>query len=289
MSDRREGRPGRLRAAARFAWTNLDALLVVIGAAVVFALDLTSTVDPDVVGSATLALLGVIAFVLLRDRRERAPLLEFRERVDRTLGDFEDLKQLAHDALSEHSYEVISQTAEWDITTRDSVVSTVTRRVQFTRGQVSTMEDWCSGPGKLEAWHGLWRFPDQGDDEWVKAKGIHKTEVGGGIKKIFALPHEHGRTDQLEWRVERRARGRFPGSSESISVQAFGSTADHPTTIRVTWPKGWRPRAVALRYGGDRRKLLEVLPAPGDPERMRIEEEITDLSRHGVVELSWTW
>jgi hypothetical protein len=272
-----------------FVWTNLDAFLVMAAAGVVFVLDLISAVGQEVVGSVTLALLGVTAFVLLRDRRERAPLLEFRERVDQTLGEFEVLKQLASDAMSEHPYEVLSQVSEWDITSRDSVLATTTRRVQFTRGNISTMEDWCSGPGKLNEWRGKWRFPDQDDTEWVKAKGIHKTEIDGGIKKIFALPHEHARTDQLDWRVERCARGRFPGRSESISLRSIGSTADQTATVRVTWPKGMRPRGVALRCGDQGRVALEVVPDPGDPERMRVEEEITDLSRHGSVVLSWTW
>lgn len=278
-----------LKIAGSFVWTNLDAVLVIVGAAVVFALDLTSTVDQEVVGSATLALLGVTAFVLLRDRRERAPLIEFRARVDRTLGEFEALKQLASDALSEHPYDVLAQESEWDITSRDFVLATTTQRVQFTRGNVSTMEDWCSGPGKLKEWQGHWRFPDQDNTEWVKAKGIHKTEIDGGLKKIFALPHEHARTDQLDWRVERQARGRFPGSSESISVRSEGSAADHPMTVRVTWPKGVRPRGVALRCGDQNRVALELTPVPGDPDRLRVEEAITDLSRHGNAVLSWTW
>jgi hypothetical protein len=279
----------RLKHLAGLALTNLDALLVIIAAAVVLALDLTSTVDQEVVGSATLALLGLTAFVLLRDRRERAPLIEFRERVDHTLGEFEALKRLASDAMSEHPYEVLSQVSEWDITSRDSVLATTTRRVQFTRSNVSTMEDWCSGPGKLKEWRGKWRFPDQDDTEWVKAKGIHKTEIDGGIKKIFALPHEYARTDQLDWRVERCARGRFPGRSESISVRSVGSKADHTTTVRITWPKGMRPRGVALRCGDQNRVALELAPDPGDPERMRVEKEIPDLPRHGSVAFSWTW
>ncbi len=278
-----------LKSAAGFAWRNLDALLVIAAAAVVFVLDLTSSVDQEVVGSATLALLGVTAFVLLRDRRERAPLIEFRERVDATLGEFEDLKRLASDALSEHPYDVLSQTSEWDIVTRDTALATTTKRVQFTRGNISTMEDWCSGPGKLRKWRGRWRFPDQDETEWVDAKGIHKTEIDGGIKKIFALPHEHARTDQLDWRVERHGEGRFPGSSESISVRSEGSRVDHPMTIRVTWPKGVRPRGVALRCGEQGRVALELIQDPGDPERLRAEEVITDLARHGIVALSWTW
>jgi hypothetical protein len=282
-------RESRFKRAVGFTWTNLDALLVIVAAAVVFALDLTSTVEQEVVGSATLALLGVTAFVLLRDRRERAPLIEFRKRVDHTLGEFDDLKRLASDALSEHPYDVLSQVSEWDISSRESVLATTTQRVQFTRGNVSTMEDWCAGPGKVKEWRGLWRFPDQDESEWVKSKGIHTTEIDGGVKKIFALPHEHARTDQLDWRIERSTRGRFPANSESISVRSAGSTADHPVTVRVTWPKGIRPRGVALRCGDEGRRTLELVPVPGDPERMRVEEDLVDLSRHGVVVLSWTW
>jgi hypothetical protein len=278
---------GKVRRGARFVWTNLDAALVVVVATVVFVLDLLSEVDQEVVGSATLALLGATAFVLLRDRRERVPLLEFRERVDETLGEFEALKQVASDALCELPYEVLSQSSEWDILSRDESIARTNQRLRFTRGYVSTMENWCSGTGDLQGWWGHWKYPD--NDAWIEAEGIHASEIDGGTKKIFALPQEHSREDQIDWCVTRQGTGRFPAKSESISVRPLAPGADHPRRLRMIWPAGILPRSVSLRYGTQKRIPLEPLFTGGPAPRAYIEQEITELSRHGIVELTWTW
>jgi hypothetical protein len=277
----------RLRRAARFTWRNLDALLVIVAAGVIVALDLLNRVEPAVVRSATLALLGITAFVLLRDRSERAVLLDFRRRADRALGDLQALSKVANDALSELPYEVLTQTCEWDILSRDQSVATSTVRLRFTRGAISTLESWCGGTGELLDWSAWWKYPD--DSQWNKAEGIHKAEVEGGTKNIFALSREHSRDEVIDWHVRREARGRFPTRSESVSIRPLVPNVDHPRQMRLFWPAGIPPMSVSLRYGNQKGISLKPL-FNGDPvPRAYVAADLQELSRYGIAEIAWTW
>jgi hypothetical protein len=286
---------GRVQRAAKFARANIDTLLAIVAAAVFFVLDLFSVVDTTTVSSATLALLGVVAFVLLRDRGEREALFGSRQHLDRvlaglepSLSELDDLKQIAEDALCELPYEVLSQTCEWDISSRDRSVAITTLRVRFIRGYISTMENWCRGSGKLEEWQGFWKFPR--DAGWNEAEAIHEDgDVDGGTKKIFALDREHSRNDVIDWRVRRVAVGRFPKSSESVSLQPLAPEADHPRRLRVVWPADRPPASVSLRYGQQETIALRPSRTEDDPPRALVEQEINDLVRHGRVQVTWIW
>lgn len=272
----------------RWIGRNLDALLVISGASVVFALDLSSDLDPQVVGSATLALLGVTAFVLLRDRSERKPLLEFRDRASTALGELDGLKEIAGDALCELPYEVVSQTCEWDIRDRNLSITTTTQRLRFVRGYISTMESWCRGPGGLRTWTGSWKFPQ--DEHWNVADPIHEiADVEGGTKKIFVLAHEHARNDRIDWRVIREVEGGFPRSSESVGLLPLAPEADHPRLLRVIWPADAKPSSVSLRYGQQEMVPVALSHTEAEEPRAYVEKEINELVRHGKVEVIWTW
>jgi hypothetical protein len=278
---------GRLRRATTYVRENYDALLVAVGAAVVFALDLVSKVDKETVGSATLALLGVTAIVLLRDRAERALLLEFRERANGALGNLDALNRLASDSLSELPFEVLSQVCVWDIFSRDRSAATSTLRIRFTRGGVSTMEGWYSGQGELCDWRGYWKYP--GEEQWNEAKGIHSLEVEAGTKKIFALGREHSRGDVIDWHARREAVGQFPAHSESVSVLPLDPNVDHPRQIKVFWPPGVTPTSVFLRYRSRTGIPLSPSSDAGNPPRLYVEQYIEDLARQGSAELGWIW
>ena len=124
---------GRERAGAvgEFLWKNLDAILVIAVATGVLVLHVLDKVDAEAVGSVTLAMLGVTAFVLIRDRNSRAEL--------------DELRQLAIDAQSELPYDIVWQKNEWDIKDRKQATIRLTQRLRFTRNEVFTLPHRSSG------------------------------------------------------------------------------------------------------------------------------------------------
>jgi len=221
----------KLRTAAKFAWKNADAVLVMVVAAGVIIAEVAGHPSTEVVDAAILVLLGATAFVLLRDR-------EGRDQLD-------DLRQLASDALSDRPYGVVWQKNEWDIKDRERSTMRMTQQLRFTRNDVSTIAHWNQGDGTIERYSAKWRRPD--GSRWIPAKKIHEFPIHNGEKVIYSLEEEHCRGDMLDWWVERDALGRFPGVHETASLEARANS-DHPRVMHIVWPSDSPPSHVEIRF-----------------------------------------
>lgn len=260
---------GKLRALRAFIWENLDALLVIAVAFGVLVVEIVGEPEPELVDSAVLAVLGVTAIVLLRDRRHRVALDEVRE--------------LAGDAISDRPYEVVWQKNHWDLKDRENTTIKVTERLRFTRNDVATIAHWSRGDGEDTRNDARWRRSE--DTPWISAKRIYDFPVRGGAKVIYCFDEEHSRGDMLDWCIERDAVGRFPTTHESIALQAR-TKSDHPRVISITWPPEAPPSHVEIRHGG--KPARQIAPALKDG-RACVEEKIAGLEIGEEVEVAWTW
>lgn len=253
----------------KFIWKNVDAFVVIVVAGGVVVADVVGKASPDAVDSAILAVLGVTAIVLLRDRASRDGL--------------DDLRRLAGDAISDRPYEVVTQDNHWDLTARDRTTVRVTEQLRFTRNDVSTIADWSTGDGEVVRYDAKWKRP--GNRTWIPAQKIHKFPIRNGEKVIYSLDEEHCRGDMLDWFVEREAVGRFPGTHESVSLSAR-TKSGHPRIMRITWPQGVNPANIEIRYKGQPAHRLSPRRKNG---RAYVEETISELPVGEAVEIAWTW
>lgn len=239
-------------------------------AAVVVALDIVvPDLDPQVVSSATLALLGVTAFVLLRDRRGRAELA--------------DLRQVAADALNDLPYDIIWQDNEWDIRDRQNATIRMTQRLRFTRNEVSTLPHWSSGDGDITRCVATWRR--RSGDAWIEAPEIHELGTRNGKRILFSLGEEHSRGDMLDWCVERDAVGRFAGAHEEVTHEAKTDT-EFPRRVRIYWPPGEPPSHIEMRLGGQPARRLQGKAEDG---RIVVDETVVRLRKGERFVVSWNW
>lgn len=260
---------GKAKAFRKFIWENLDPLLVIVAAFGIVILDVAGASNPDLVASAILALLGVMAIALIRDRTEQL--------------DLDDLRQLASDAVSDRPYEVVWQTNEWELKDRVNTTVRVTEQLRFTRNDVSTIADWSTGDGTVARYSAKWRRTEHAP--WIPATMIYKFPIRNGEKVIYSLDEEHSRGDMLDWCIERDAVGRFPTNHESVSLRAR-TRADHPRVMRITWPRKDAPSHVEIRCEGKPARTLSTKRKRG---RRYIEEKIAGLSVGEAVVIGWTW
>jgi len=253
----------------KFVWKNLDALFVVVVAFGILVVEVIGKPARDVVDSAILALLGVTAIVMLRDRIGRDEL--------------EELSQIASDALTDLPYAIVWQVHEWDIRSRDQTVAQVKERLRFTRNSVSTISDWSSGAGKVEAYRGKWRRSE--GDVWIDAEMIHTFPIDNGEKVLHCLDEEHSRGDMLDWWIEWDSLGRFPKPHESVSVEARAKS-DHPRVLRIKWPADARPSHVEVRSDGRPARPLAIGEKDGRPF---VEEKVANLPVGDYVKIAWNW
>jgi hypothetical protein len=257
-------------AAARFVVEYLDGILVIAIAAVVAYLDITNPdLDAQKVSSATLALLGATAFILMRDRRSRA--------------DLSDLRKIAADALSDLPYDIVWQVNEWELKDRERATVRMRRGVRFIRHQESTMAHWSSGPGEITRCEAKWRR--NAKKSWNEAKEIDSISVRRGKKRTFSLGMEQARGDRLEWCVEMDVLGRFSGANQSVTHEAKVAS-DYPRSVRIVWPADERPRDVVMTLGD--RPASELRPKTRK-RRAYIEETVGRLSAGEEFKISWIW
>lgn len=263
----------RLKAAVDFAWTNADATFVIVVGLGVAALEIFGSPSKEVVDGAILGLLGVTAIVLLRDRAER----------QQEHGDLAALKQLANDAISDRPYEVVWQDNHWDLADRDRSIVTQAEQIRFTRLDVATNFQWSRGDGDCESSSARWRRDKKG--QWIPAKKIYEFAVRSGVKEIFCFDEEHGQGDMLEWFTERVFTGRFPAQHEGVELHTRVK-ADHPRTMKITWPPGITPTHVEIRLGTTPARTLKPRKKEG---RCFVEEKVAGLPVGEVARIDWTW
>ena len=259
----------KARAVGRYVWRNLDALLVIVAAAVVLAIEVVGSPNPRLIDSVILALLGISAFALLRDRAHQVRL--------------DELQQLAGDAMSDRAYEVVWQENEWDIRDRANATIRVTEQLRITHDEVATIAHWSRGDGEDTRNDARWRRSDK--SPWIDAKAVYEFPVRNGRKVIYCFDEEHRRGDMLEWCIERDAVGRFPTEHEGVELKAR-TRSDHPRVMRILWPAASPPSHVEIRHGNHPART--ILPRKKNG-RLVVEEKIAGLAIGESVELAWTW
>jgi hypothetical protein len=277
----------RAERAARFAVRNLDALFIIALAAVVFVLEIRGNPDREVIDATLLALLGVMAFVLLRDRHDRRRIDEIVSFVEEVRGNRSRVAEIAafvEDLRSDRPYQVHSDVNSWVIDEGGRRATfTKTQGLVFTRNKVCTMEHWCTGTvGTVKKCRAEWRLRD--GEQWEPVDSIHDFGIDSGRKYIFCLDTERSRGDGLHWRVSRELHDRFPNQRETVSLRL--QTPTHRPRMRVVWPLDREPRVVEMLHDGA--SATQLTPLRNEEGRLYVDEQLPS-GADSLVKIEWTW
>lgn len=260
----------KAKAVGRFSLRNSDALFIILVAAGVLVLEVVGNPKREVVDSTILALLGVMALVLLRDRHGRRKL--------------DEITAFVQDLLNDRPYEVQAEQNCWVIDDGgQSATVSKTQRLLFTRNKICTLEHWCTGVGSVESCQAEWRLNEK--NRWLRANTIHDFAIDNGRKYIFSLDTERSRGDALQWRITRQVRGRFPDPRESVSLKLQAPT--HRPRMRVVWPRDREPHLVEIMHDDGPKRTLE--PQRDKDGRLYVDEELAPGAANSLARIEWTW
>jgi hypothetical protein len=216
----------RLVAAGRFVWTNLDALFVMLAAAVALFLELLGRPDQALIDSVILALLGTTALVLLRDRQSRSRL--------------KDLVAFVEDLRSDRPYEVRSETNRWDIDEGGEFATfTKTQELRFTRNEVCVLEHWCTGTGEVKECHAEWRLDTE------RSRGdVLQWRVTRKLKNSFPSKRE-------------AVSLRLQAPTHSPRMRVVWPRDREPQQIEIRYEDGSPGRRLQSRRDGDERRFVD--------------------------------
>lgn len=258
--------------ALEFGAKNADVLLVAVVGVVYGLLGIFGDPNDELLASLTLTLLGVLAFVLLRDRRQ--------------ISGLDDLKVIAARALSNRPYEVQAETITWDLTSREEATYEKTQRLLFTRDNVTTLDHWTiggPGPASVVSCDGNWRI--DGDDDWLCADQVHAFDIRNGKTFVFCFNREFHKGDAIEWRVTRGLHGRFPAPSEAVASKSATPTGSR-RRMKILWPAGIKPTMVQLAVHSESPRTVNPSYEGG---RWVYEVEVPHGKPDDEARISWHW
>jgi hypothetical protein len=267
---------------------NIDAVFIILLAAVVLALEVAGNPKRELVDATILALLGVMAFVLLRDRNGRTRVSDIARLVEKRASQVEErveeIASFVQDLRSDRPYQVHSDVNTWDIEDGGRRATfTKTQGLLFTRNKVCTMEHWCTGTvGTVERCQAQWRWSE--GEEWEAVESFHDFGINSGRKYIFCLDTERSRGDMLQWRVSRKLLNRFPNPTETVSLRL--QTPTSRPRMQVLWPRDREPRKVEIVQDGSPTRILS--PTRNENGRLHVDEQLAP-GTDSLVKIRWTW
>lgn len=270
---------GRTKRSLRYIWANLDAFIIIAIATAVLLYTIVEAPKPDLLQRTIVALLGVLAFALLRDRRDRDEL----GRVWEHLG---NLDQFVADVAQDVSYRVKHETNSWNIETSERATLERIQEVCFTRNGISTFDHWSSGRGgSVVSCKAFAKYsPDA--TGWTSLDKPLEFGHDNGDKYIFSLGATHDRGDELEWRIVAELAGRFPATRESVSIRFAAET--HQPVMRVVWPEDKPPTHVEIKVGDQPKRQLHPMRMDGS-NRLFVEERVIPTRIDDSATIEWVW
>jgi membrane protein implicated in regulation of membrane protease activity len=196
-----------------------DALVIIIVGATLALLSLLGVIkDPAKLSAATLAVLGVVAVSVLRDRLSRRHL----ESTINTINDeMAELRRAANAVEAGRQYHVLLHDTTWDLAAHDGSLVHVRRMktLVFDQNDVIAIYDFASGEGKRKSTYSPGTVVDE--NLVVEGQRAHLVSLG----RVFS------RGDKLDFRLDRTTRDGFLEPREAVSVLTRDITARISTFV----------------------------------------------------------
>jgi hypothetical protein len=272
-----QGRPKwpRLKRAASWTAEHLDPLAALLAGAAAALAGLFGWLEGDALTTATLGVLVVVAFSLVRERTLR---LNASKRIDEAVAEAVRTRADVKLLESGHPYHVVASESTWDLRADGSVRVLRWKRLRFAQNDVIAVVDWSTGDGTAL------------NITYKPGKVVHNFVVEGRNYSLVALDRPYARDEEQDLIIERERRATFVKSPDRVWVYCLDPTTMMRATVR--WPLTRPPTAVRFlrRSDQERGRPVVVRPLKSDQDgRMEFTAEISEPSRGERFCIEWDW
>jgi hypothetical protein len=274
-----KGRARRPQKGAVIKWLKdvAEPLIAVVLGFVLAGLGLFGVISGDKLTAITLAVLGVVALSLLRERELRVNANDNVEklgtRLDRTVDAINAIQ-------TGNPHTVLEHDAVWDIIEPDGslAVATRTKTLRIDQNKVVSLYDFAEGDGTRDIVYDPGEAAGRilGEGRWLT---------------LVNLGRVYYRGDQFDFKVTRTAHGAFTSDRESIRVLTRDQTIRMRLTIK--WPKERPPKAISVSKAtaAEEWRNEDVIQSleTDDDGRPMYKITIRDPEKGGATVIEWDW
>lgn len=265
------GRMHRLRLVGRFLVDWIDVLLAASLALLFSYFGIKNTLENDELSQATIALLGVLALVAVKDRWERRKGVAS---IEEALADFK----------TDKPWHVLSESVTWDISTATTAIVTDIRDIRFLQSETVSLYEFANTPpgGKIASW----TCEGGRIGETARSWPVVHTFLGPNSRHYYIVSLEDmwERGDCVRWTSLRELEHCFDADTESVSKTILMPT--DTIEMHVVWPDTRPPTAVRLRRHGVPVTELKAKKSSG---RIRALAVVRNPRVGEVITLQWDW
>jgi membrane protein implicated in regulation of membrane protease activity len=267
----------RLRQLATGAAERADAIFLLAAGATVGLLGVFGLVKGDNLTSATLFVLAVLGFALIRERSHR---LRTNENVASLAEDVAGTREAVSSLHSGSPYHVLLDEATWDISAPDGSKAKGARKkkIKFVQNRVFALYDFAEGDGRED------------DVRYTPGTKVHEFPFEGRRYRVISLGRFYSRDDEIDFSIERNLTDSFLKQSENIGVRTLDIT--NRLRMNVIWPRDRKPRAVRL----GKTTASGVSHYDDVTAQMTVRDgrpfysvEIAEPEQGGLITVEWEW
>jgi len=239
---------------------------------------LRNQLEGDELAQATVAVLGVLALVILRERRQRSGAVE---RVERMLTT----------ATSEKSWRVLNADMSWELLETDGTraVARAAKEIRIEHDEVFSIYEWQSRPvGEVAQLSYEGRASEE--RQFREFPIIYRNLPGpeGRTYNVISLEGMRRRGQRMTYCSERLLEDSFTEARENVSVRIEIPT-DH-ITLTVVWPKDRKPHQLEVERSGRVAEVIDLgrLKRAGQGRTKHV-ERISSPRLGETIVISWQW
>lgn len=261
----------KLKDMGRFLVNWIDVLLAAILAILFSYFGIRNILKGDELAQATIALLGVLALVAVKDRWER------RKGVA-------SVNQALSDVNSDKPWHVLDENVTWDITSATDATVVDIRDIRLLQSEVVSLYEFANTPpgGRITSWVCEGGRIGESSRNWP----VVHTFLGPNSRKYFLVSLEDiwRRGDCVRWISTRQLEHCFDEATESVSKTILMPT--DAIEMRVIWPDSRPPSAVRLRRPDV--PVTELKPRKSSG-RIQVVAFVRSPEVGEVITLQWDW
>jgi hypothetical protein len=244
---------------------------------VLAVLGLTGGITGDDLAAATLVVLSVLAFSLLRERLLR---IEANKNIENLGTRLDETTDAVNAIQSGNPYSVLVHETTWDIAETDGslVCATRTKEIRIDQNNVFALYDFSTGDGER-------------DIEYSPGKCVSKfTGHGGKEYDLIDLGRIYNRGERLDFKVKRTVRDGFLSDREIVAVDTRDAT--ERMTLKIFWPANRPPTSLILGRGTPshdwkNEDVLSEVKQEGGRPTYRV--DIYSPDKGGSTTIEWEW
>jgi len=211
-----------------------EPLVAIFAGLILGILGLAGGIEGDDLAGATLIVLSILAWSLLRERLLR---IEANKNIEALQGGLDETTDAVNAIQSGNPYSVLSHETTWDIAKADGslVVATRVKKIRIDQNNVFALYDFSTGDGDREI-------------EYSPGKCVSTfTGHGGKGYDLIDLGRIYNRGERIDFKVTRRVRNGFLAPRELVAVDTRDAT--ERMTLTILWPPDRPPTSLTLSRG----------------------------------------